>query len=217
MTENISLIMFDLDGTLVDTKVDIANAMNYSLVNVGLQTKDVDTITSYVGDGLRTTIHKSLDQKHDELLDKAVELFKFYYFDHPVDYAYIYPGVNEFLERTKYIKKAIVSNKDTDLCIRTLEVLKIDKYFDIVLGGEDPHCRKPDPCPLIKVMKQLKKGPAESMIVGDMDSDINAGKLAGIATCGVTYGFGKIEDIKRSDPEYLIENFSELSKIFKCT
>ena len=211
MTQKINLIIFDLDGTLVDTKVDIANAINYSLAKVGLKAKDVETVTSYIGEGLDNTMHKALDMKHDNLLSKAVELFRSYYIEHPVDNACLYNGVNEFLEKTMHIRKAVVSNKDTDLCIKTLDMLNISKYFDIVIGGEDPNCRKPSACPLFKVMKHVNKNPSESMIVGDMGGDITAGKLARIKTCGVTYGFGKIEDIKNSKPDYLIDSFNELN------
>jgi phosphoglycolate phosphatase len=213
MTQTINLIIFDLDGTLVDTKVDIANAINYSLTNVGLKAKNLETITSYIGEGLKNTVHRALDLKHDELLDKAVELFRGYYLEHPIDNACMYKGVNEFLEKTMHIRKAVVSNKDTDLCVKTLDMLGIGKYFDMVLGGDDPNCRKPDPCPLLKVMKHVSKKPSESMIVGDMDGDITAGKLAKIKTCGVTYGFGKIEDIRNSKPDYLIDSFIELNKL----
>ncbi|MCB4791365.1 MAG: HAD-IA family hydrolase [Elusimicrobia bacterium] len=211
MDVRIKLIIFDLDGTLVNTKKDIARAINYSLVNVGLKEKDIETITSYIGEGLRNTMFKALDLKHEELLDKAVGLFKSYYIEHPVDDAYVYPGVKEFLEKAT-MTKAVISNKDRDLCVKTLELLNINGYFDVVVGGEDPNCRKPDPCPLLKVMKNLGVDSSSSMIVGDMESDIIAGKAAKIKTCAVTYGFGKIEDIRKAAPDYLIDSFSELNK-----
>ena len=212
LKEKIKLIIFDLDGTLVDTKKDISNAINYALRNIGLKEKDVETITSYVGEGLKNTMFKALDMKHEDLLDRSVELFKGYYLKHLVDNALVYPGVLEFLKLSYGIKKAVISNKDTDLCIETLKKLQLGKYFDIILGGDDPKCRKPDPCPLLKVMRTFNIEASSSLIIGDMDCDIIAGKAAKIRTCAVTYGFGKMQDIVKLSPDHIVNNFMDLAE-----
>jgi phosphoglycolate phosphatase len=209
------LIIFDLDGTLVDSSHDIAKAINFSLKSLGFKEKDVDTVTSYIGAGLRNTMFKALDYRHEDLLDDAARLFRDYYFEHPVDKAVLYPGVEDFLNNSHETKKAVVSNKDRDICVKTLELLGVLENFDIIIGGEDPQCRKPEACPLLKVMRFTKASAGNSIIVGDMDSDITAGKKAGIRTCGVTYGFTKRDELVRAEPDYLIDDISELNGILK--
>ncbi|MBN1621886.1 MAG: HAD-IA family hydrolase [Endomicrobiales bacterium] len=209
----IELLIFDLDGTLVDSRKDIANAINYSLKTLGFTEKDVGTITGYVGEGLKSTMYKALDNAHDEVLDKAVELFRNYYIIHPVDHARLYPGVEDFLKNSSSIKKAVLSNKDHAICVKTLELLDVNRYFEIVVGGDNYNCRKPDPCSLIKIMEYTKVPKEKILMVGDMDSDINAGKNAGVKTCAVTYGFRKRDELEGHNPDYIIDGILELKNI----
>lgn len=209
----IGLIIFDLDGTLVDSREDIAGAVNFTLKQFGLKEKSLSEITSYIGSGLEELIRKSLGEKKDSLLNEAVSRFEQYYTLHSVDKSRLYPGVKEVLEHFKDKRKSVVTNKKYRFARLALETLGVYGYFEDVLGGDNSGCMKPSSCSLDQTIEKLKVPKEKTIIVGDMDVDILAGKRAGIATCAVTYGIGKKEDILKARPDYIIDNISELKKI----
>lgn len=209
----IDLIIFDLDGTLVDSIEDIANAVNFTLKEVGLEEKSIQEISSYVGTGTEDLIRKSLGKNEDTLFEKALSLFKEYYKKHPVDNSRLYPGAREILEYFKDKRKVIVTNRMHEFALKIIKVLNIYDYFEDILGGDDLGCAKPSSCLLDKAMNQLNIDKERTIIVGDMDVDIFAGKKAGIHTCAVTYGIGLKEDILRARPDYMIDNILRLKEI----
>ncbi len=209
------LIIFDLDGTLVDSRKDIANAVNFTLRKLSLKEKSLEEITSYIGRGVSDLIQKSLEKKNHVHLEKALSIFEKYYKEHSSDESILYPGVKEVLEYFKDKKKAIVTNRNYEFAVITLKALGIYDFFSSITGGDDIGCAKPNSCPLDKAIYHLAINKDRSIIVGDMDIDVLAGKASGIATCAVTYGIGKKEDIEKTKPDYIIDNISELKKIIK--
>ena len=127
----------------------------------------------------------------------------------------MYPGVTDVLEYFKDKKKIIISNKSKEFIELSLKRFKIEKYFVRVSGGDDDNCRKPSPCPIIKVMGEFKVKPREAIIVGDSFLDIQTGINSGILTCGVTYGIGKKEDILALKPDFVIDRISKLKDILQ--
>jgi len=209
----IDLIIFDLDGTLVDSRDDIANAVNFTLKKIGLKEKSISEISSYIGTGIEDLIGKSLGNKQEVLLTRALSVFEKYYRKHSTDNSVLYPNVKEILEYFKNKRKVIVTNRNYEFALIALNKLGIYDYFENVVGGDDIGCMKPSSCPLDISMNRLNTNKEEAIIVGDMDIDIVAGKKAGIITCGVTYGIGKKEDIIKAKPDFIIDDIINLKNI----
>jgi len=209
----IDLIIFDLDGTLVDSRDDIANAVNFTLKKIGLKEKSISEISSYIGTGIEDLIGKSLGNKQEVLLTRALSVFEKYYRKHSTDNSVLYPNVKEILEYFKNKRKMIVTNRNYEFALIVLNKLGIYDYFENVVGGDDIGCMKPSSCPLDISMNRLNTNKEEAIIVGDMDIDIVAGKKAGIITCGVTYGIGKKEDIIKAKPDFIIDDIINLKNI----
>lgn len=209
----IDLIIFDLDGTLVDSRDDIANAVNFTLKKIGLKEKSISEISSYIGTGIEDLIGKSLGNKQEVLLTRALSVFEKYYRKHSIDNSVLYPNVKEILEYFKNKRKVIVTNRNYEFALIALNKLGIYDYFEHVVGGDDIGCMKPSSCPLDRSMNRLNTNKEEAIIVGDMDIDIVAGKKAGIITCGVTYGIGKKEDIIKAKPDFIIDDIIDLKNI----
>jgi len=209
----IDLIIFDLDGTLVDSREDIANAVNFTLKKIGLKEKSISEISSYIGTGIEELIRKSLGKKQEALLEKALSIFIEYYRKHSTDNTVLYPNVKEILEYFKNKRKAIVTNRNYEFALSALNKLGIRDCFEDIVGGDDTGCMKPSSCPLDRSMGRLNADKEKAIIVGDMDIDIVAGKRAGIITCGVTYGIGKKEDIIKAKPDFIIDDIIDLKKI----
>jgi phosphoglycolate phosphatase len=204
----IKLLMFDLDGTLVDTSKDITNALNYALKPYGLKELTVEDTTKMVGEGLTRLVEKILGESNVQLRDAVINGFLDYYSKHLTDYSTIYPGVRETLGRLNGYKKAVISNKRESLSTRLLEELSLNKYFDLVIGSDTTPERKPSPVPVIYVVSKFGISPQESMMVGDSNYDIEAGKKAGVKTVAVTYGYKEKEYLK--DADYMIDEFRDL-------
>ena len=209
----IDFIIFDLDGTLVDSRDDIANAVNFTLKKIGLKEKSISEITSYIGTGIEDLIGKSLGNKQEVLLTRALSVFEKYYRKHSTDNSVLYPNVKEILEYFKNKRKVIVTNRNYEFALIALNKLGIQDYFEHVIGGDDIGCMKPSSCPLDISMNRLNTNKEEAIIVGDMDIDIVAGKTAGIITCGVTYGIGEKEDIIKAKPDFIIDDIIDLKNI----
>jgi len=209
------LIIFDLDGTLVDSRVDITNAINYAVKEYGIGSFSVQEITSMVGRGV-TKLIEDLIKPYPEILPKdVIDKFLYYYERHLLDNTKAYPGVKEVLEELKEYKKAVISNKREYLSRKTLEGLGLLKYFEVILGSDSVPEKKPSPVPVLTVLDRLRISPAEALIVGDSDLDIMAGRAAGIKTAGVTYGYRPVEVLK--DADYLINDIRELITIVKLS
>lgn len=209
----VDLIIFDLDGTLVDSRQDIANAVNYTLKELGLQEKGESDISSYIGKGVEDLIRRSLGDKQDRLFGKALSVFKDYYKKHSLDSTRLYPGTKDILEHFKNKRKAIVTNRKYEFAIDTIKALGIYNYFEDISGGDELGCLKPSSCLLDRVIHKLSMNKEKTIIVGDMDIDILAGKKAGIITCAITHGIGRKEDIVRAEPDYIIDNLLNLKEI----
>lgn len=210
----IDLIIFDLDGTLIDSKVDIANSVNYMLTELGLNCLKKETIYSYVGKGVPKLIERSITEKHLDKFDKAISLFRRYYSEHLLDITALYPNVKEILDHFKPKKKAIVTNKDERYTLPILKELAIFNYFEMVICGDSMNNKKPHPEPINAVIDELKADKNRSLIVGDGSADITAGKGAKIRTCGVTYGFGSKEELQAADADIIIDDIIDLKKHF---
>ena len=206
----IRLIVFDLDGTLVDSGVDLANSVNYALGAFGLPRIPNETVYSYVGNGAQALIRRSLGPGRDGILPRVLSAFLSHYREHLLDTTVPYPGVRESLEeRSGAFELAVLTNKAVGLSREILDGLSLSPLFSDVCGGDSFGSKKPDPEGLLRIMERRGAVPAETLMVGDTANDVLTGRAAGTGTCGVAYGLGA-EGFADHPPDFVVDRFPEL-------
>ena len=208
-------IFFDVDGTLVDSRKDITNAVNHALGTLGFRKLSVEAVVSYVGTGVKDLIRKCFGTDDEAIVEKGDKLYWKYFMEHAVDESVLYPHAREILEYLKDKRKFILTNRYKDFAEATLKGLGIIGYFEEIIGGDDENCMKPLACLFDRIVPRLKVDRKNALIIGDMDIDIQAGKNSGIKTCWITHGLGRVEDVKALNPDYIIEDLIELKEIIK--
>lgn len=207
---SIKLIIFDLDGTLIDSSIDITNAINFAIQPYGIKPLTVNETIELIGEGITKLIEKVLIRSQKEGINKDILIQRFldYYSKHLIDNTTVYPKVKETLEQLNTYKKAVISNKRESLSVEILDRLGLLKYLDLVVGSDTTPEKKPSPVPIFYVLSKLKVKPEEAVIVGDSNYDIEAGRAAGVKTIAVTYGYRPVELLKNADR--LINSIDEL-------
>lgn len=210
MGKPVRLLVFDLDGTLIDSKVDLANSVNHALGAFGYPSLPNETIYSYVGNGASMLIRRSLGAEGRTILPRVLETFLAHYREHLLDTTVPYPGVAESLSgHGGAFEMAVLTNKPMDMTLAILDGLSLSRYFIDVRGGDSFGSKKPDPEGLLHIMGKRRASPGETLMVGDSVNDVLAGQGAGAATCGVTYGLGAAGFAEHS-PDFTIDRFPEL-------
>ena len=211
----ISLIIFDLDGTLVDTLEDITESVNFTLNRLGRPPLPLDTVRQYVGDGIEMLMSRALGSR-TELLDDAVGVYKAHHSRNLVVRSRLYPGVREMLEHFQAVPKAVISNKTLDFVQPLLAGLGIAGAFRLVLGADAGMPLKPAPDSLLHIMQALGASRERTVMVGDGTTDMRAGKAAGVITCAVTYGFRPEAELRKAGPDHVIHALPELKDLFSA-
>ncbi len=211
--DTIDLIIFDLDGTLIDSLDDLADATNHMLTSLGRKAVSLDQVRGYVGQGARRLVEKAMPDAVAEEIEIGLSVFLAYNEEHIVDKTRLYPGVEETLSALRGAGKtlAVVSNKNVALCRKVLTTLKADGFFECIIGADSLKERKPSPEPLFRVMRDLGFSPRQTAIVGDSINDIAAGKAAGIAAVGCTFGYGDRAEVAAAD--YLVDTVPDLLEL----
>ncbi|MDH3973058.1 MAG: HAD-IA family hydrolase [Deltaproteobacteria bacterium] len=209
---SIKLVIFDLDGTLVDSIIDLTHALNYATKPFGIRERSVDEMRDLVGTGISIVIDKVLAEK-GELKEKVLARFLDYYWEHLVDYTPLYPGVEETLQSLEGYKKAVVTNKREKFAKKGLNELGVGHYFDAILGSDSVGKKKPSPEPILHLLKMFDLVPGEAVMVGDSEIDMAAGKAAGVRTVGVTYGYRGRKSL--IDADFVIDDLLELSGLIE--
>lgn len=212
---SLELVIFDLDGTIVDTCEDITNAINFCLKNYGVSGFTINEVKKMIGEGVRKFIEKALEERglSKDLIEDILNCFINYYSEHISDFSRPYQGVVETLEKLKGIKKVVISNKLTNLSIKTLSNLGLINHFDFVAGNDFFSEQKPSPLPILKTLEKFKIKKENALIVGDSNLDIEAGKAAGIKVVAVTYGYRERKLLK--DADFIIDRFEDLIRIIR--
>jgi phosphoglycolate phosphatase len=212
MKRFVDVVIFDFDGVLVDTGLDIANAMNFVLRHFDLAQLPADTIIGFIGGGAGKLVRDSLGEAHAHLLDQALPMFLERYSQYYLVDTCLYPGVVEVLQCLQQSGKtlAIATQKPEPITHAILSGLKIDPYISMVVGPESITHRKPHPESLLKVIQSVQADPQEVIMVGDMATDIQAGQAAGTLTCAVTYGLGQRADLEAAKPDFVINEIQDL-------
>ena len=210
----IKLIIFDLDGTLINSIEDITNALNYALEPFGINDLTTEEVTSLVGEGPSKLVRDVLAE-YNLVADKEILVARFlgYYESHPTDTTVLYPGTREMLETLKDMKMAIVTNKTEKLSREILKKFGLDGYFTMVVAADTIAERKPSPAPVIHVLSALNVAPEDTIIVGDSAIDIQTGKASFVRTVAVTHGYGR--DGFQDEADFIISSMPELISIVK--
>ena len=207
------LLIFDLDGTLIDSVPDLTEAINKTFNELGIDNVTEDEVRNYLGNGARTLIERALKNKNDQnLLQEALKIFKNHYKNNVCVKTSLYPGVKETLEKLPN-KKAIVTNKPYEFVGEILKTLGIDGHFEMYIGGESLPEKKPSPLPLLYVCEKMGFEPENSVMIGDSKNDIIAAKKAGIKSIAVNYGYNYGEDVKIFEPDIIIDEFTKLAEV----
>lgn len=217
MKWTVDTIVFDFDGVLVDTGLDIANAANHMLKSLGLQEQPVDTIISFIGGGAEPLVRKCLGAQAETLYDQGLDIFKKRYAEFYFVETRPYPGARQILDHYHGLQKnmGIATNKVQRLTQGILKGLDMLQYFPVIIGPESITRRKPDPEAVIKVLEFFGSPPDRALMIGDTPEDLLAGKSAGALTCGVTYGFGSLASIQSAEPDIIIDEISKLVDYFE--
>jgi phosphoglycolate phosphatase len=207
-------VIFDFDGTITDSRRDIAGAQVWALRQIGIDTIREEELYRYIGKPLRATFSAVLPPSMHDRIDEAEQLYSGYYPARSLVTTQLFPGVRETLEelRLRGTTLAVASTKRGGGVKRATDYFGITHYF-VRLQGSDGIPFKPDPTILRIIMTDLKWDPAETLMVGDTDNDVLAGKNAGIATCAVTYGSLSAGELQTFAPDYMVHEFPSLLSI----
>ncbi len=208
----IETFLFDLDGTLIDSSKDIAVAVNYALEKLGRKSLPEKEIIKHVGYGGKKLMEGVLKTEDENLIKEGVRLFREYYFKNPAQHTVLYPYVEELLLKLKKEgkKTGIVTNKYEDISREIIQKLGVQKLIDVIIGGDTTNKKKPEPDPVLFALEKLGSFPDTSVMIGDSEADIQAGKNAGLKTVLVTYGFGKTDLALSFKPDFVIKSLKDL-------
>ncbi len=222
------LVIFDLDGTLIDSRLDLIHSVNATLRHFERPELPGDVVASYVGDGAPMLVRRALGDPEDEgFFKQALEFFLAYYREHKLDHTVVYAGIPEALKQIQSNgagrevakvkmtprKMAVLSNKPVNPSRAIVEALGLTDFFVYVYGGNSFETKKPDPLGVRTLLKETNTAPEHAMIVGDSSIDVLTGRNAGIATCGVTYGFAP-HTLCEAPPDVTVETPRELGDLF---
>lgn len=204
-------LLFDLDGTLIDSTADLAASGNWLRLEHGLAAHSVDKVASFVGDGVESLVRRLLERPEGDV-GAEVEAFKRHYHDHCLDATRLYPGVAPTLQalRARGYAMAVVTNKPERISRRILEGLEVAGFFGGVVGGNSATRKKPHPEPLLKACVQLGCAPGAAVMVGDSRVDIEAGRNAAMPSIGILGGIGDQDLLRASGPDLLLPRFQDL-------
>jgi phosphoglycolate phosphatase len=206
------VLIFDLDGTLIDSKLDLAHSVNAARNHMGLAPLANELVYSYVGEGAPVLIRRALGATApQEDVDRALEFFLQYYREHQLDNTTLYPGVREALDRLKASGAClnVLTNKPVRISNEILAGLGINTHFDYVYGGNSFEFKKPHPIGIHTIVRDTNAEREKTIMVGDSGVDIQTARNACVLSCGVSYGF-QPETLVTYPPDFMIDNMVEL-------
>jgi len=232
----VRLLVFDLDGTLIDSRLDLVHSVNAMLRHIGRPELDGDVIASYVGDGAPALVRRALgdadtdrdrdgERDNEAVFRAALEYFLSYYRQHKLDHTTVYAGIPELLagladsqnrveSRGVQRRMAVLSNKPVNPSRDILRALGLGDFFVRVYGGNSFTTKKPDPLGVRTILEETGVAADEALIIGDSSVDVLTGQNAGLWTCGVTYGFAP-HTLEEVPPDVLIESPRELGELLR--
>ncbi|HTW31704.1 MAG TPA: HAD-IA family hydrolase [Candidatus Sulfotelmatobacter sp.] len=221
---SIQLVTFDLDGTLIDSRLDLVHSVNAALRHIGRDELPDDVIASYVGDGAPVLIQRALggEAVDEALVRKGLEFFLSYYREHKLDHTTVYDGIPDALAAIQQSsngtprKLAVLTNKPVVPSRAIVDALGLGPYFCQVYGGNSFATKKPDPEGARKLLAEIGAAPERAVMVGDSHTDIETARNAGIYSIGVTYGFAP-HTLNDARPDVTVDHPRELAAVFGKT
>lgn len=216
----IKALLFDLDGTLVNSLEDLKNSTNFALDKMGFPVHETECYKYFVGDGMAKLIERALpeDKKDKETIQNTLKIFLEHYARHYVDKTVPYDGIVQLLDELTSYKLAIISNKNQEMATVVVKKLLGDK-FQIVCGKRENYPTKPDPKLTLEIISELGVKPSECVFIGDSGMDMAVAKNAGCIALGVLWGFRKEDELRENGADYIASAPAEilgvLSKIKK--
>lgn len=217
-TEKLSRVralIFDLDGTLIDSKRDLIHSVNAMLGELGRAQLADETISGYIGRGAPQLVAQALGNgTSDEEQKQALKFFLSYYEEHKMDTTRAYPGVAETLEELVALPMAVLTNKPVRISVRILNELGLAKYFRAIYGGNSFETKKPDPLGAMTILRDFGSLPKETMLVGDSEVDVQTARNAGTLAVTVNYGFG-VHDRGAYPADIYLDRFADLAELLE--
>lgn len=219
--DKVRLVLFDLDGTLVDSVGDLAWCANEMLHSLEMPKQDPETARNWVGNGVERFVKRALTndmqaEPGESLFKAGLEIFNKLYAEHASDHSEVYPGVFESLERLSKLDLhlACVTNKPEPFTSNLIDALGLNVYFELVVAGDTTPRKKPDPMPLHYAADYFDLDYGTCLMVGDSSNDVLAARSAGFGIVCVPYGYNHGHDIAESNPDLVVGNLVELSEMF---
>lgn len=223
--ESLRLLVFDLDGTLIDSRKDLANSVNAMLSHFGRPHQPESIIASYIGDGAGMLVRRALGDPSDEdFLQSALTCFLDYYREHKLDHTYVYAGVRESLDSLRALpdgserRMAVLSNKPVGPSKAICEALGLGPYFFRIFGGNSFTTKKPDPAGLNALIREAGVPPEQTLMIGDSDVDVLTARNAGTWVLGCRFGLAP-HTLDSAEPDAVVDtpydwtNLLDLAKI----
>jgi phosphoglycolate phosphatase len=208
----IRALIFDLDGTLIDSKLDLIHAVNATLSEMGRAKLSDEVISSYIGHGAPMLMSRALGGvATEEELARGLAYFLQHYEEHKLDNTCLYPGIAETLAKLRQldIAMAVLTNKPVKISVRILEALAIAQYFHSIYGGDSFETKKPDPLGAKKILSEFRVSPSDAMMIGDSEVDIQTARNASMTAAAVNFGFG-IHDRAQHPADIYLDHMSDL-------
>ena len=209
------LILYDLDGTLADTRRDIIEAVQHMLNVTELPSMEASQIEKYVGLGVHHLISGAMRTEDVKKVEKGIKIYRDYYTAHMLDHTKLYPGAVETLNYFKTRKQAVVTNKPNPYSRDILTALGVEKYFIEIIAADAGAPRKPDPTAVKKLMHIENVSAAETLFIGDSLIDIETAENAGVEIVVLTHGFGAENELKSASPAGVFQDFYRLLEFIK--
>jgi phosphoglycolate phosphatase len=213
-------LLFDLDGTLIDSRADLVTSVNLMLDELSSVPLAAAQVITFVGEGMRLLIERALRaslsrEPEEDLVSHALQVYRGKYREHLLDQTRAYPEVEETLAALSHLPKAVVTNKPLEFTMTILEALDLRRHFAAVIGGDSLPERKPAAAPLREAARLCEVAPAACLMIGDTKIDMLAGHAAGMKTCGYVGGFRGKTELVAANADYLIERFGELRSLLE--
>ena len=218
--QNRKAVLIDLDGTLVDSVPDLANAIDQMMLQLAMPARGIDAVTQWIGNGADRLVKRALvnsmeGEPSEALLQKALPLFEVAYAANNGKHSYLYDGVEvglNYLHQQGY-RLGCVTNKPIAFTLPLLESMGIADFFDVTIGGDQVERIKPDPQPLLMAAEELRVDPKQAVMLGDSVSDVMAARAAGMPIICVSYGYNHGQDIRSHDPDAVINSLAQLKTL----
>ncbi|MGZ6249794.1 MAG: HAD family hydrolase [Syntrophales bacterium] len=212
--KHIELMIFDLDGTLVNSGGDIVASVNYTLERLGIPTKSKEEILTFVGDGVNKMIERALGNSFQYLFERAMDIFSDYYAKHMLDTTCLCDSVIEVLDHFRDKKKVIITNKRRYFTLKMTDALGISRYFEEIIGADSTAYKKPDPRLFVPLLERVHAFYDATVVIGDGVNDIMLAKNTGVLSCALLNGLTRRNILLALYPDYACEGLRELINLF---